>query len=142
MKILRGVYNTITSKYENVEVSDEVYSAYTRSGWNIDDNNSSFYKHEIQISSTVDSEDENYENFHEFLSAERHTEFLVVRQSGIEQIKNAIMLLSPDEQILIRALFYDGMSEREVARRFRIPQKTLNNRKRKLLSKLKKIADL
>ncbi len=138
MKTLKGVYNTATRKYENVEVSDEVYTAYTRSGWNIDDNNSSFYKHEIQISSLVKNEDINYENFHELSSVERHTEHLVERRLGIEKIKNAILILSPDEQMLIRALFFEGVSEREYASRLGIPQKTLNNRKLKLLSKLRK----
>jgi len=126
MRTLIGVYNTLTRKYENVEVSDEVYIAYTRSGWNIDDSNSSFYKHEIQISSLVGDDDANYENFHELSSV------------GIEQIKTAIISLSPDEQMLIRALFFEGVSEREYASRLGIPQRTLNNRKLKLLSKLRK----
>lgn len=142
MKTLKGVYNTATGKYEEVDVSDEVYTAYTRSGWNIDDNNSSFYRHEIQISSLMGSENSNHENFHELISAERHTEYLAERRLWIEQIKNAIMLLSPDEQMLIRALFFEGMSEREYAKCLGIPQRTINNRKFRLISKLKKIADL
>lgn len=138
MKTLKGVFNAATGKYDDVEVSDEVFTAYTRSGWNIDDNNASFYKHEIQISSLIGNEDDNYENFHEFLTPERYTEHLVERRLWIEQIKNGILQLSPDEQKLIRALFFEGISEREYARRMEIPQKTINNRKLKLITKLKR----
>lgn len=44
------VYDTINKKYVDVEVSEEIYKQYQRTQWNIDDNNESFYKHEIQFS--------------------------------------------------------------------------------------------
>ena len=42
-------YNTFTKRMEKVAVSKEVYTAYKRSGWNIKDNNQSFYDHEIHM---------------------------------------------------------------------------------------------
>ena len=44
------VYDTISGQLIDVEVTEEVYHAYMRTGWNIQDNNASFYKHEIQFS--------------------------------------------------------------------------------------------
>ena len=44
-------YDTIVKKYVDVEVSEKIFNGYNRSQWNIDDNNKSFYKHEIQFSS-------------------------------------------------------------------------------------------
>ena len=41
------VYDTITKKYVEVEVNETVRTYYDRTQWNIDDNNKSFYKHEI-----------------------------------------------------------------------------------------------
>lgn len=32
------VYNTLTRKNEEIEVSEEVYQTYRRTAWNIDDN--------------------------------------------------------------------------------------------------------
>jgi hypothetical protein len=34
-KYIISVRNTANGKYENVEVSEEVYTAYMRTGWNI-----------------------------------------------------------------------------------------------------------
>lgn len=48
-----SVYNTITRKEEEVEVSEEIYTTYRRTGWNIQDNNQSFYSHEIQWSDHI-----------------------------------------------------------------------------------------
>ena len=41
------VYDTVSKKYVDVEVSEEVRVHYNRTQWNIDDNNKSFYNHEI-----------------------------------------------------------------------------------------------
>ena len=46
-------YDPATRKIERVTVTHEVYNAYRRSGWNIADNNQSFFKHEIQMSSLI-----------------------------------------------------------------------------------------
>ena len=34
-KYIINVKNTFSGKYENIEVSEEVYTAYMRTGWNI-----------------------------------------------------------------------------------------------------------
>ena len=46
-KYIISVRNTANGKYENVEVTEEVYRAYMRTGWNIKDNDESFFKHQI-----------------------------------------------------------------------------------------------
>ena len=43
------VYDTISGKYTEVEVSCEVCTQYNRTKWAIENNNSSFYNHEIQF---------------------------------------------------------------------------------------------
>ena len=47
------VFNTCTQKYEEVTVTEEVYRAYYRTGWNIKDNDQSFFDHEIQLSGMI-----------------------------------------------------------------------------------------
>lgn len=68
------VYDTISKKEVEVEVSDEVRTHYNRTQWNIDDNNESFYKHEIQFSALIGGVDEAFEDFHEFLTDKDVTE--------------------------------------------------------------------
>ena len=49
-KNIVSVYDTITKRYVEIEVSEKIRTYYNRTQWNIDDNNKSFYKHEIQFS--------------------------------------------------------------------------------------------
>ena len=47
------VYDTITKKYVEIEVNDEVYMNYRQTGWAIKNNDRSFFDHEIQFSMAV-----------------------------------------------------------------------------------------
>ena len=48
-----NVYNTITKKYDEVEVSEELYNVYRRTGWNIENNDKRYFDHGIQMSSLI-----------------------------------------------------------------------------------------
>ena len=48
-KNIVSVYDTITKRYVEIEVSEKICTSYNRTQWNIDDNDKSFYKHEIQF---------------------------------------------------------------------------------------------
>ena len=61
------VYDTISKSYVEVEVSCEVYTQYNRTKWAIENNNSSFYNHEIQFSALIGGKDGAFENFREFI---------------------------------------------------------------------------
>ena len=60
------IYDTISKEYVDIEVSEEVYTYYNRSQWNMDDNDDSFYKHEVQFSALIGGNDGTFENFREF----------------------------------------------------------------------------
>ena len=68
-KYIISIKNTFSGKYENIEVSEEVYTAYMRTGWNIKDNDDSFFKHQIQFSALLGNIDDAVENFKEFINA-------------------------------------------------------------------------
>ena len=56
-----------------------------------------------------------------------------------EEVRRIVLLLPSDEQELINALFFKGYSERQWSKISGIPQKTINDRKQKILLKMKKI---
>ena len=56
-----------------------------------------------------------------------------------EQLHHAISLLSEDEQYLIKQLFFEERTERELAEEYQLSQKAINKRRKKILSKLKTI---
>ena len=75
----------------------------------------------------------------EFPSSEPLPEEAAMKQSEIEGLYYGLTLLDADERKLINALFFDGFSERGYSSKTGIPQKTINDRKCKILNKLKNI---
>ena len=57
----------------------------------------------------------------------------------LDKLKKVLVVLPDSDRQLIDALFTHGLSEREWSALSGIPQKTINNRKRSLLLKLRKI---
>ena len=66
----------------------------------------------------------------------------VVNAVMVDRLKAALPLLSDSEQELIQAIFFDGLSEREVGARLGITQSVVNKRKARILIKLRKIIEL
>lgn len=95
------VYDTISKKVVEVEVSDEIYTYFKRSKWAIENNNRSFYEHEIQFSALIGGHENAFENFREFMTdydVKRETD----RKIFIERLYNSLKLLSDSERELIR----------------------------------------
>ena len=57
----------------------------------------------------------------------------------LDKLKKALVILPDSDRQLIDALFTQGLSEREWSALSGIPQKTINDRKKRLLLKLRKI---
>ena len=65
----------------------------------------------------------------------------VIHAVMVDRLKAVLPLLSDGEQALIQAIFFDGLSEREVGLRLGLTQSVVNKRKAKILAKLKKIME-
>jgi len=66
-------------------------------------------------------------------------EQIVINKVMIEKLVECLNLLCHAERMLIDALFYNGMTEREYSAVSGIPQQTINSQKAQLLEKLKKL---
>ena len=134
------VYDTISKKIVEVVVSDEVRTHYNRTQWNIDDNDESFYKHEIQFSALIGGHKNAFENFREFM-----TDYDVEEESDrkmiIEKLYSSLDFLSKSERDLIIMLFFENKTERECAEFYGVNQKNINKKKAKILCKLNKLLE-
>lgn len=63
----------------------------------------------------------------------------VVSAVMVDRLKAALLLLSDSEQALIHAIFFDGLTEREVGAKLGITRSVVNKRKTRILTKLRKI---
>jgi RNA polymerase sigma factor (sigma-70 family) len=129
---------TIIVKSNRVEVSESVYHAYHK-----------------------EREAERYQKklIHQFeLSLERfqdegvNVEFLITRfQPSIEdklieqeqlwKLHIALDTLTVEERLLIHELFFNGKSERILARELGVPRMTLSDRKHRILRKMRKVIE-
>ncbi len=106
------VYDTISKKYVEIEVSEEVRIHYNRTQWNIDDNDKSFYKHEIQFSALIGGCENAFENFKEF-KTDYDVEEETYRKILIEMLYRGLDRLSEFERDLIIMLYFENKTERE-----------------------------
>ena len=65
-------------------------------------------------------------------------EFEIERKMEIEKLEEALFQLNDEEYNLIKALFFEQKTLREYAKMLGIPFMTIQNRKNKILEKLKK----
>ena len=65
----------------------------------------------------------------------------VVHTVMVDRLKAALPLLSDGEQALVKAIFFEELSEREVGLRLGITQSVVNKRKAQILAKLRKIVE-
>lgn len=77
----------------------------------------------------------------QFVDKETNVEEMAIKVVMVGQLKERLELLSADELEIIHALFYQGLTEREYAKNVGIPQKTINDRKARILRKLKKLLE-
>lgn len=136
------VYDTITKKYVEVEVNETVRTYYDRTQWNIEDNDKSFYKHEIQFSALKGNINGEFENFQEFRTENDDVERRVIQNIKFEKLYSCLNELSEDERRLIFAIYFENKTENEVAYFLHTTQQNINKKKRRILCKLNKLLKL
>lgn len=88
------------------------------------------------LSSREDSLDRLQEADKQFRDEAALPEDVVVDSLYIEELHRCIARLDTDERVLIKALFFNGLTEREYAQCLGLCQKTINNQKHNILYKL------
>lgn len=138
-KNIVSVYDTITKRYVEIEVSEKICTYYNRTQWNIDDNNKSFYKHEIQFSALKGNINGELENFQEFRTENDDVERRVIQNIKCEKLYSCLNELTEDERRLIFAIYFENKTENEVAYFLHTTQQNINKKKRRILCKLNKL---
>jgi len=133
------VYDTMSGKYTDVEVTDEVYIHYNRTQWNIDDNDDSFFKHEIQFSALTGGLNDVFENFKEFKTEYDETEKKAVHKVLVKRLYDCLNFLPENDRKLIQMIFFEGKNERECAEILCISQQNLHKKKKRILANLNKL---
>lgn len=78
---------------------------------------------------------------HEFQDENESVEDVAIRKLMVEKLRLCLLQLDEMERWLIDELFFKGKSERKVESETGIPQRTINDFKRRILNKLKKLME-
>jgi len=125
---------TIVVKNARIEVSEEVYKEYYKER-----------EHEKYIDRVSKEKNISLDELMEIgfsietncsTISKESAEDEAIKNILIEQIKEKLKLLEPEELFLIKEIFENEVPERELARRTGIPVQTLNDRKKAILNKL------
>ena len=91
------------------------------------------------IPSREDSYERLIETEKQFVANDEPIEEAVMTTIMLENLKVALKKLDKEEKVLIQALFYQQVSEIELAKKLGIARTTLQSKKYKILEKLKKM---
>ena len=133
------VYDTMSKKYVEIETNEKVCTYYNRTQWNIDDNDESFYKHEIQFSALIGGVDGAFENFHEFVTDKDITEDRAMLQAEYSELHRCLALLSDDDRKLIELLYFENLTIKECGKRLGITHQAISKKRKRILYKLYKL---
>ena len=93
---------------------------------------------ETQTVTVIPSREDSYERMKEaavqFTSQIPGPEEQVIQRLEAEQLHKAISCLSADDQYLIRQLYFEERTERDLATELQLSQKGINKRKNRILS--------
>jgi len=89
-----------------------------------------------------DIEDTNYSAEERIVDENTNIEMEVIDKILYRAVLDAMSSLSEEENWLIQELFFYGQKERELSRKTGIPRKTINYRKQKALSKIRKFINI
>lgn len=131
---------------QTFEVSRELYEAYYKG-----QRKEKYFTHDLKQEHTkvdketgevivIPSREDSYERL---LEAEKQfaeeAEDVAVRAVMLEKLSEALHTLTDEETAIIQALFYQEISEVELAKKLGIARTTLQSRKYKILEKLRKL---
>jgi len=129
---------TIVVKRQRVEVSEAVYRAYHK------EREAERYQNKL-----IRQNELSLERFHEdgvnidYLIVRVQPDILdkLIHQEQMDALWIALQSLSEDERALIDELFFNDKSERELSAMISVPQKTINDRKKRILLKLRNLIE-
>lgn len=137
--------DTLRAMSQAVKVSTEVYQAYYQ------EKNHEDYLHKRDAKKGVCSyqkQDSTQQLGSGVTGEETITDVIIPSPEDIweeklllQKLQQLLLELSPNEKEVICGLFYEELTERELSEKINVPQKTINDRKQRILKKLKKLLE-
>jgi len=129
---------TIVVKSKRVEVSETIYRAYHKAREAERYQNKLIHQCELSLERF---QEDGVNAEYEVVRFDPGIEDKLIKQDQLQRLLLALQSLTLEERLLIQELFFNELSERALSVVIGVPQKTINDRKKKILLKLKKIIE-
>lgn len=129
---------TLVVNNKRITVSKDVYKAYYQQKEREAYLDKLSQKHNI---SYEECEEKGIQVDYLLASTVESIEDSIIKREMLEKITLCLEMLSEQERLLIYNLFFKGKSERRLSKETGIPLMTINDRKRRILKKLKKLLE-
>ena len=130
-------YTLLVNK-KRITVGKEVYTAYYQQKERETYLDKLSQKHNISFE---ECEEKGIQVDYLLSCSEQSIEDDIIKREMLEKMMLCIEMLSEQERMLIYSLFFKGKSERQLSVETGIPLMTINDRKRRILKKLKKLLE-
>ena len=148
----RDKYNPDYKKlYPGIEIRPEIMEVLEKSDrkmeyMELDLKTETFvYDADTKIARFLPSREDSYDRLldedQQFATSEDSVEMVTVRKTQIQRLRQVLSLLEPEEAALIHTLYFENVSERQLAKQSGVPLMTINCRKQKILGKLLKMME-
>jgi len=120
-----------------IEVNQEIYQAYygiERHTRTLDEKDQ---RHGLVLYSNLDTPELSGEAMIPDCDAVS-TEDAAITRILCEKLHRCLVLLPESDRKLLQAIYFEGLSERELAEQSSVPQSTINDRRRRAIQRLKK----
>lgn len=143
MKVKIEVYDTISKKMVETEVSEEFAAEYKRMIWAEENNDRSFRKHQTVTSALSGGDDDNFENFHEFTIYVEYdgSDNTAIRNAYLKKLKKHMGCLSDIEKTVINLVYFKNLTESQAAKELGIFQQNVHRIKVRGLCKLHELLE-
>lgn len=129
---------TIVVKSNRVEVSESVYRAYHKEREAERYQNKLIYQFELSLERF---QDDGVNVEFSITRFQPSIEDKLIEQEQLRKLHIALDALTVEELLLIHELFFNGKSERILARELGVPRMTLSDRKHRILRKMRKVIE-
>lgn len=129
---------TIVVKNQRIEVEEAVYYAYHKAREAERYQKKLIQKYELSLEKF---QEDGVHVEYRTIKFNMGLEDRLIKQERIQRLEKAVLSLTESEQMVVWELFLLGKSERMLSSETGIPQKTINNRKKKTLLKLRRILE-
>ncbi|MCQ5144534.1 RNA polymerase sigma factor [Enterocloster bolteae] len=100
---------------------------------------------EEQTVTVIPSREDSYERLMEqgtlFVEDGSSVEEVAIQNIQSQQLHKALSMLSEDERILMKQIFFEGRTERDLAAEYQISQKGINKRRQRILERLRELLE-